>query len=569
MKSKFAYFFVVVFTTGALCGPMQAFEADVVIDNDDGSGVELSPTNDWVAETQTANAFRGTGKITSTSTLNASRYARFYTTLPKTGPWQVFIWKNGRSSGAPNEATARITHADINPSDVRFDGGGSTGEWVLAGVYWFETSKQAEVKVIHDDTGILGVDAVRFSFAEVATVVDSSTSSSGVTLSPNSAAWGQVTEKSGHEEFTRRGNTSAATVTFTPTLPVGGKYDVSIWIPQSSGAWLPGGGTMSTTIPVDVTHRGTTESFSVTIPTTGANEGSWVRVGTTPFLFDAGPNSNNKVVVKTPASGSAYVPADAIRFTKVGTFSYFLDNDDPEPNPPTEPSGVVANPNPGNWMVIADDPVTRPWDAHKWIAVGPDAERAGANTTNALEYTAPVSEIGLYDTYIWYPHTNSNATNTVVSVANIPTAGNPTTTNVTVNQQQTTAQWVHVGRYVLNSSNAKLSIKTAGTGSNNTNADGVLFMRDGEEKDTDGDGSPDWRETYDGTNPNVTDTDGDGLTDGQELALGTGGLVADSDSDGIGDGNEHRLGMNPLAAKQTASSASQVGYNIYSPLTPP
>lgn len=521
----------------------RAFEPDIVIDNADATGVEFSPANDWIAETVTANAFRGTGKITNTTVANASRFARFYTTLPKSGPWQVFLWRNGRTSGAPNEATVSITHADTAPSSVRFEGGGSTGEWVLAGVYWFDSTKQAEVKILHDDTGLLAVDAVRFSFAEAAITLEANSIGAGVTLYPNTASWNlSTTEKSGNEESTRRSTTAGATATFTPTLPAVGAYDVSIWVPQSNGAWVSG--TMSATIPVDVVHRGTTESFSVTIPTTGANEGRWVRVGTTSFLFDTGPDANNKVVIKTPGDGTC-IPADAVRFSKVGTFAVLMDNDDSPPNPPTEPSGVATNPTPGNWTVIANDPVVRPWSAHKWIAVGPDANRALANSNNSLVYTPALPELGLYDAYIWYPYTNSNAANTVLSVFD---AQSQTITR-TINQTQTTAQWLHAGRYILDPATAKLTLQTAQTGANYTIADSVLFMRDGEEVDSDGDGLPDWHEIILGTSSATTDLNNDGKPDGW-----------DTDSDSLSDYEEWRLGTDPLTATSfvTGSSALQV-----------
>ncbi len=547
-----------------------AFEPDVIIDNADGTNVEFSPSGDWIAETVTANAFRGTGKITNTTTANASRFARFYTTLPKSGPWQVFLWRNGRSSGAPNEATATITHADTAPSNVRFDGGGSTGEWVLAGVYWFDSAKEAEVKILHDDTGLLAVDAVRFSFAEAATVIEASSSNSAVTLAPNAGAWPLVTsEKSGTEETTRLSTTTSATATFTPTLPVTGAYDVSIWIPQANGAWVSG--TMASTFDVDVVHRGTTEGFTVTIPSSGVNEGSWVRVGTTSFLFDTGPDADNKVIIKTAASGGLCVPADAVRFSKVGAFAVLMDNDDLAPNPPTDPSGVEPSPTPGSWVVIGSTPVALAWLDHPRIAFGPDANAAAATSTNGLAYTPALPEVGLYDAYIWYPYTDTSAPNTVLSVMDAQAQ----TITRTINQTQSGAQWLHAGRYILDPANAKLTIQTAQTGAGYTIADGILFLRDGEELDTDGDGLPDWREVLLGSSsattdlnsdgiPDGWDTDLDGLSDFNEWASGSNPTLAHSDSDGFNDNEEYLLGTNPVQNGDT-SSAAATGLSIFIP----
>lgn len=59
------------------------------------------------------------------------------------------------------------------------------------------------------------------------------------------------------------------------------------------------------------------------------------------------------------------------------------------------------------------------------------------------------------------------------------------------------------------------------------------------EKDTDGDGLPDWFEKELGTNPNKVDTDGDGLPDGYEcFNLEIDPLKPDTDNNGVWDGDE-------------------------------
>ncbi|HHX63251.1 MAG TPA: hypothetical protein GX707_21465, partial [Epulopiscium sp.] len=59
------------------------------------------------------------------------------------------------------------------------------------------------------------------------------------------------------------------------------------------------------------------------------------------------------------------------------------------------------------------------------------------------------------------------------------------------------------------------------------------------EKDSDGDGLPDWFEKEIGTDPYSVDTDGDGLPDGYEYCvLGTDPLKKDTDDNGIEDGDE-------------------------------
>jgi hypothetical protein len=59
------------------------------------------------------------------------------------------------------------------------------------------------------------------------------------------------------------------------------------------------------------------------------------------------------------------------------------------------------------------------------------------------------------------------------------------------------------------------------------------------QRDSDGDGLPDWYELLIGTNKYNPDTDGDGLPDGYEVfVLGTDPLLSDSDWNGVSDGDE-------------------------------
>jgi hypothetical protein len=180
-------------------------------------------------------------------------------------------------------------------------------------------------------------------------------------------------------------------------------------------------------------------------------------------------------------------------------------------------------------------------------AVGADENRAAANTNNSIVYTPALPELGLYDTYVWYPFTNSNATNTVLKM---DTAVGLVTSSL--NQQQNTAQWLHVGRHILDPATAKLTIQTAGTGSNYTNADAVLFMRDGEEVDADNDGLEDWREVLLHTDLNGIDGNGDGVV-----------RAWDTDNDGMSDGDEYRLGRNPL--KQAGDGSGIMILNLHTP----
>jgi hypothetical protein len=92
----------------------------------------------------------------------------------------------------------------------------------------------------------------------------------------------------------------------------------------------------------------------------------------------------------------------------------------------------------------------------------------------------------------------------------------------------------------------------AGSGANNIYADGVLFLRDTEETDLDGDGLPDWKEIVLGTSTSLIDANGDGIIDGW-----------DTDGDGMSDGDEYRLGRNPRA--RAGNGVNIITLNVHTP----
>lgn len=61
--------------------------------------------------------------------------------------------------------------------------------------------------------------------------------------------------------------------------------------------------------------------------------------------------------------------------------------------------------------------------------------------------------------------------------------------------------------------------------------------------DYDGDGSPNFEEAVNGSDPTVDDTDGDGLDDGVEVGLGTDPTDVDTDDDGLNDNVETDTGI--------------------------
>jgi hyaluronate lyase len=96
-------------------------------------------------------------------------------------------------------------------------------------------------------------------------------------------------------------NPGSKQVTFTPTLPTAGTYNVFAWWTDS---W-----NRDTNVPIDVIHSGGT---STTYVNQTANGGVWYPIGT--YTFSAG--TTGAVRVRTTGT-TAHVIADAVKFEKV------------------------------------------------------------------------------------------------------------------------------------------------------------------------------------------------------------------------------------------------------------
>jgi hypothetical protein len=105
------------------------------------------------------------------------------------------------------------------------------------------------------------------------------------------------------EGFETRGGVS---VTFRPTLPEAGDYQVYIWNPGVSwwSMWV-----FATSIPVDIVHGGTTNTISLNEQ---INYGVWNYLGT--YAFGAG--TNGFLRIRTAGTAGDLVTADAVRFAK-------------------------------------------------------------------------------------------------------------------------------------------------------------------------------------------------------------------------------------------------------------
>lgn len=563
----------------------QAFEPDIIIDSNTNATDTYPPLNNlvvelsasggasWGAEGSTTNAFRGASKVCTVN--SGSAYFCVHTYLPNSGPYQVFIWHNGSSSHYTS--TAIVTH-DAVTTNVTYSQMSNSGQWILLGTYWFSASQLAEVKVSNSNQyGKLSADAVRFSPATADVVLDSTSNTGGVTFSPGSSDWTSVSDLSGYGGHIRRSNSvaSGASVSFQPTIPVEGDYDISIWLPPNTGAWLPGGSAAST-FDVDVYVRGGSSStVTVTMPGTGTNEGRWVRIGTSSYRLGTTAPAG-KVVVKANGSASYYVPADAIRWSKVGAPGIVMDEDDGSPE-------VVADI--GTWTNVITQQNSQVFSNYNTLRYGVGYKHAYFASTSSTErgmtYKPAIPALGLYDIYLWFPnHTGMASNNNAATKLEVHTALGTTVTTA-VNQQLGTGSWKHAGRYILNPESAptdpptlRLSTPAAPGGGNWTPvtgyvlADGVMFLRDNENKDTDSDGLPDWYEELFSTLSSDADSDGDGMTDVWEVAHGLNPLIDDSAGDPDGDGwtnlQEYLRGGDPQV-DFTLGQAADVGLLIYTP----
>ncbi len=540
-----------------------AFQPDVVLDDADSNAVEL--VGPWTAETSLTYAYRGSSKVITSATANAGQYARFHTVLPVSGPWKVFVWHNGRG-GFGNEVGVITKAAGGETSSAKMAQHVYAGQWMLLGTYWFDSTEEAEVKISHNITGPLSADAVRFSFADPEVVLDSTGDSLGVALygasGISSAAWASVSPVlSGNEMSIRRSSTVGAHIDFAPSLPTPGDYEVSLWLPRRGGDWVTSGKTGVTSVQVEVTARSGTTTHTVDLPPdNGPNEGAWVQVGTVPFRFDATPAGQSggpaKVCIKGPTNTTLCVPADAVRLTKIGTLGIYQDDDDPF-GPPGVALGAKLYGQGSSWMTEGiTDRLARRFLYYNYQPFGPRASKAGNNDQKAT-FTPPISQQGMFDVYLWYPWSSGNSPTTLVSVqARTTTTTNDLVTR-TVNQSVEAGKWTHVGRYLLDPNlpgqpaKSWLTIEPDSNAADKfTKVDAVLFLKDGDDTDADGDGLVDTLEPLLGTDTINHDGNHDGVI-----------RAWDTDGDGMSDGDEVRIGRNPL--RVNAADGTEQAARIY------
>lgn len=137
-------------------------------------------------------------------------------------------------------------------------------------------------------------------------IIMDNTDASGVTIT---GAWTGSTSKAGfigsnyiHDQMADKG---AKSVRFTPTIPAAGEYDVYLRYTDDPNR--------STNVPVDVTHAGGTNQFSINQTSGG---GTWRLLQR--FTFNPGAGGNVLVRTSGTAAGT-FVVVDSVRFAPAVT----------------------------------------------------------------------------------------------------------------------------------------------------------------------------------------------------------------------------------------------------------
>ncbi len=236
-----------------------------------------------------------------------------------------------------------------------------------------------------------------------------------------------------HDNNTNKGNLSA---NYRPTLSAG-YYEVSVRWPQS--------GTHSTSVPVEIFHRGGTSVVYVNQQVAG---GAWNTVGT--YEFASGTSGYVRI---QNANTSGRVVWDAVRFTPVTPTQVIVDN----------PQATASGP----WAINSTG---YPNDRYGSDYLNDTAKSPVATAT----YTPNIPSDGLYDVYVrWTSHAN-RATNTPVLVHSAEGVE-----KFFLNQTSGGGAWHRLGSFMMRSgTQSKVVISNEGTASGTiVIADAVRFVK--------------------------------------------------------------------------------------------
>jgi hypothetical protein len=272
---------------------VNAFSGAVVADVASSPGVTL--TGSWSTSTSTSGYY-GRYYLTD-GDAGTGKSVQFTPNLPTAGTYQVYAWWSAASNRATNVPVSIVSTTGTTPVTVNEQTNG--GQWVSLGTYTFNSGTGGSVTI--SDTGANGyviADAVCFVLA--ADVIVDVSGSTGIT---ETGSWAQSTSIAGYygSYYLTDGDAGGGkSVTFTPTLPTTGSYEVYAWWTANSNR--------ASNVPVSIVSATGTTPVTVNEKTNG---GQWVSLGT--YTFNSG-TGGSVTISDTGANG--YVIADAVQFVQ-------------------------------------------------------------------------------------------------------------------------------------------------------------------------------------------------------------------------------------------------------------
>jgi hypothetical protein len=372
----------------------------------------ITPYTDWIASTNTwsevDHALGGGPNLVTNGASNvtlsqegfdssyANRNPRTAIGITSTNQL-LLVTVDGRTTAGVGMTLSELASYMINLGCVRainMDGGGSTTAWTRSNGVVNTPSDGSERSV----TSALGVWADGF-------IVDNGTAGySEVGTWSSSANAGFY----GSNSRWISGGNGSSTATWTPNLPVSGRYDVYAW-------WVAGSN-RATNSPYRIDHV----NGSNTIPANQTLNGArWNLLGE--FTFNAG--TGGKVVLSNNTASGTVVSADAVRLVYKGPAVNEIIQDN------TGANFIKST----NWFASTSQAGYYGADYHA---------RLTAAVSDAATWRATLPTTGNYKVYARWTTDSNRATAAPYVV--VHTGGS---TTVSVNQQNNNGQWVLLGTF--------------------------------------------------------------------------------------------------------------------------
>jgi poly(3-hydroxybutyrate) depolymerase len=431
----------------------------IIVDNDAGSPA-VTTTGTWSGNSTSTAGYYGAGYYSANP--GTSPTATYTPTLPTTARYTVYM--NFPESSARGYCMVDIYAGDGSgtPVSVQVDEKATCNFDINLGTYDMNAGAGAKVVLRpNNSAGYIAMDAFKFvqlpAYDEA--IVDDLNPSVYVTPFVKTSGWGQNsagTTGAYGTTYQSGAPSSTALCGYYPHLAHSGNYVVSMrYVSGSTRGVAPvkiyagSGATLTDTISLNELTGGVNDSPSV----------AWRTLGT--YAFNSGTSAHVDVCAAT--SGTAYVTADAIKFTEVAAI------------PPTD-------------LIVEEDDATRvtavgTWASSTYQEPGYGAPHAGSylsggpQTTAYVDYTPNLPNLGtgkLFNVYIWYPDRPSRGT-----VTWTVTTGGSTAATGTQNESTPLpgGTWLQLGTTPITFSTSSDKVRIAApTSGGYVAADAVRFL---------------------------------------------------------------------------------------------